>query len=122
MEILRLTPADCQLLSTRFAEHGNSLSVMRRALDEAGRHDDLERLRALRRMELHFRVDLGSLCHRFQLRDAPGTHPIETGVLDYVAQWRLADDGTPRLWVRIDRVRQIRQLMEEDELVREPEV
>lgn len=121
MEILRLTERDCRLLSTRFADHGNSHRGVCAAFRDDERAAEAERLEALRRMELRFGIDLGSLCYRFLRREAAHTHPLEKLVLDYIADWRTDSDGENGLWVRLDHVRKVRQLMEEDELVREPE-
>lgn len=114
MNVVRLTPGDCRLLSDRFAEHENSHRQMAGALDDAGEREVLDRLRALRRLECHFRVDLGSLCHRFGRRHDAGMHPLERAVLGYVASWRNQPGGGRELWVRLDRVHGIRDMVEED--------
>lgn len=121
MDVVCLSAGDCRLLAARFAEHGNSHRRMAGALREAGAVELVERLAALRRMEIHFAVDLGSLCHRFERRDAPAIHPLERAVLDYVASWGRRGDRAEELWVRLDRVRQVRDLIDEDELVSEPD-
>ena len=46
--------------------------------------------------------------------------------MNFVAEWRGADGaagaaGRRELWVLLDRVRQVRELMEEGQLAREPE-
>jgi hypothetical protein len=117
VEIVRLTPEDCRLFSARFAEHGNSHRRMAGALGEAGATAALERIRVLRRLEAHFAIDLGSLCHRFERRDDAATHPLERLVLNYVAAWRRVDDGAEELWVRVDRVRALRELIEAGDTV-----
>jgi hypothetical protein len=91
------------------------------ALREAGALCVLERLQSLFRLELCLGVDLGSLCHRFGRRNDRGTHPLERAVLEYLAAWRGAADGSTELWVRVDRVRQVRSLIDEGRLVGEPE-
>ena len=120
-EVIVLGPADRGLLAARYAEHGNSHRRMAAALREAGAEEPLERLRALRALECRFAIDLGSLCHRFDRRDQPGTHPLERMVLSYIAQERRAPDGRAELWVLLDRVRDVRAWIEEGRLVREPE-
>lgn len=120
MEVLQLTPGDCGLLAARFGEHDNSHRRMSAALREAGARGPLERLRALRRLERRFDVDLGSICWRFRRRDDPGMHPIERYVVDYVAQESVSDDGSDALLILLDRVRHVRDLME-GRLVGEPE-
>jgi hypothetical protein len=124
MDVISLTAADCRLLTARYAEHDNSHRRMSSALAESGSTRSLERLRALRSMEVHFGVDLGSLCFRFTHRNDKGTHPIEQTVLAYMAQWRSSSTGGDELWVLLDRVREVRELMQEEEgqLAREPEV
>ncbi|HEX9106832.1 MAG TPA: hypothetical protein VF832_06385 [Longimicrobiales bacterium] len=120
MEVLCLNLADYKLLTSRFAEHGNSQLRLAAALEEAGAGDTLRQAKALRRMEVSFGVDLGSLCHRFEHRHDPRVHPIETMVMNFVAEWR-GTNGKRELWVMLDRVRQVRDLMEEGQLAREPE-
>lgn len=121
MEVVRLTAGDCRLLSTRFAEHGNSYRAMAGALADAGRSGPLARLRALRRVERRFEVDLGSLCHRFHRRNHEDTHPIERAVMSYIATWRRRPDGCRELWVLLDRLRNVRTLIEEGRRVGERE-
>jgi len=121
MEVVQLDEADCRLLAARFEQHGNSHRRMAGALREAGALDLLERLRALRGLERRFAIDLGSLCHRFQHRDAAGTHPIERSVLAYVATERTGPDGRRGLLVMVDRVRSVRALIEQGRLVHDPD-
>lgn len=120
MHVLCLSASDVRLLAARFAEHENSYRRMRSALEEAGSVDEAERLRALRRLEHRFQVDLASLCHRFLRRDDLATHPLERLVLNWVAEWRSAPEGQDALWVLLDRVRQVRELVEQGQLVSDP--
>jgi len=120
MEVLCLSVADYELLRSRFAEHGNSQLRLAAALEEAGAADTLRQSRALRRMEVSYAIDLGSLCQRFEHRQDAETHPIESMVMNFVAEWR-GTNGRRELWVLLDRVRQVRELMEEGQLAREPE-
>jgi hypothetical protein len=76
----------------------------------------LARLRALRALEHRFTIDLGSLYHRFQRRDEPTLHPLERSVLESIARWRRLDGGAIELWVFVDRVRDLRQFMDEERL------
>jgi hypothetical protein len=92
---------------------------MRGALLEAGATAVVERLDALRKMERAVGIDLGSVCHRFDRRSRPDTHPIERLVIDFVTETRHGAGGE-ELWVIIDRVAQVRELME-GRLVGEPE-
>lgn len=121
MEVVRLSAEECGLLSRRYSEHDNSHRRMVEALREAGAEDVVERLGALRRLEIHFAIDLASLCHRFERREAESTHPLERAVLDYVATRRKGPNGTEELWVLIDRVKEVRDLIDEGELVGDPE-
>jgi hypothetical protein len=120
MEVLCLSAADYGLLKSRFAEHGNSQLCMAAALEEAGAAEVLRQSKMLRRMEISFGIDLGSLCHRFEHRHDPGIHPIECMVMNFVAEWRGRSEA-PELWILVDRLHQVRELMEEGQLAREPE-
>ncbi|HUH12721.1 MAG TPA: hypothetical protein VMK65_06405 [Longimicrobiales bacterium] len=111
MEVVRLEERDCRLLAARWAEHGNSVRRMAVALREADAQDVACRLKALRRLEKSFAVDLGSLCHKWLHRDHPRTHPLEREVMGWVAQAQVRADGTLELTVIVDRVRQLRSLM-----------
>lgn len=121
MEIIRLSAEEYGLLLERHARHGNSHRSMAEALERAGERDTLEHLRALRRLERHYAVDLGSFCHRFHRRELATTHPLERLVLEHMAVWREVSGGARELWVLVDRLREVRDLIEEGELVREPE-
>ena len=110
MDVVRLTSRDHALLCARFAEHGNSHCRMREALRDVCADRALEQLNALRAMERTFDVDLGSVCWRWEHRTDPQTHPLEHSVMTYVAERR--DTGTDwELWVRLDRVHLLRELM-----------
>jgi hypothetical protein len=115
-ELLSLTKSDCGLLAARYAEHGNSQRRMLGALEEAAADDALVRLCALRQMEKHFQVDLGMLCHHFEHRNDKNTHPIQRAVMNYVAQWFVGANGVEELHVRIDRVREVRDIVEDGRL------
>ncbi len=117
VEVVCITASDRRMLVARFAEHGNSHRRMKSALLEAGASDAAQRLVALRRLEQEFDVDLGEICHRYERRDDPKTHPIERVVMAYITQARR---GGEELWVLLDRVRQLREL-KEGRLVGEPE-
>src|SRR3954469_16759207 len=93
MDVISLTADNYRLVFGRHAENDNSHRRMSSALAESGSTRSLERLRALRSMEVHFGVDLGSLCFRFTHRNDKGTHPIEQTVLAYMAQWRSSSAG-----------------------------
>jgi hypothetical protein len=117
LEVICLTLSDCRVMSARFAQHGNSHRRMRGALLEAGATEVAERLTALRSLEKRFDVDLGEVCWRYERRSAPDTHPIERMIIGYITESRR---GGEELWVRLDRVRQLREL-KEGRLVGDPE-
>jgi hypothetical protein len=120
VEVLRLTAADACLLAARFAEHGNSQRRMAAALEEAGARETVRRLRALRSLERTFGIDLGNVCFRFRRRHDPRMHPIERSVVEYVTRvGRAGPDAEEEIWVLVDHVRRIRELME-GRLVAEP--
>lgn len=110
MNVVCLGPVDRRLLCDRVAMYNNSHSEMAGALAERGSVDLLERLRLLRGIERQFMIDLASLCHRFAARES--AHPLERAVLGYVAQQRIDADGE-QLWVMVDRVRQVRDVVED---------
>lgn len=118
MEVIRLTTEDCALLEIRFTEHDNSQRRLEATVEEGGEHDAalLPRVRALRTLEHRFTIDLGSLYHRFQRREEPTLHPLERSILESIACWRMVDGGGVELWIFVDRVRQLRQFMDEDRL------
>ena len=121
MEVISLTRSDCALLAARFGEHANSNRRMLAALEEAGAHESYTRLVVLRQMERRAGVDLGMLCYHFEHRNDATTHAFERAVMNYVAQWRLGNKGSEELWVLLDRIRQVRDIVEEGRLVGEPE-
>jgi hypothetical protein len=120
MQILRLTATDTNLLAARFSEHGNSHRRMSSALSEAGAATPLARLNALRALERRFDIDLGSICFRFLRRHDSEVHPIERLVVQYVTRVGRVEQGAEELWVLLDHVRRVRELMK-GRLVGEPE-
>ncbi len=79
-----------------------------------------ERLLTLRQIERHFDVDLGLLCHWFERRDAGETHPVERAIISYLTTIHAPKQGT-EVWVLLDRLRELRDLLDESRLVGEPE-
>jgi hypothetical protein len=120
LEVVRLAPADCLMLASRYAEHANSHIRMSTALVEAGADDAAERLYALRQIERQFDVDLGMLCHWYEQRDAAETHPVQRAIIQYLTA-RQDTSNSNELLFRLDRVRELRELLEESRLVGEPE-
>jgi hypothetical protein len=121
LEVVSLSRSDCALLSARFGQHGNSQRRMLAALEEAAANDSFARLAVLRKMEKTIGVDLGMLCYHFEHRNDATTHPFERAVMNYVAHWRINAMGGEDLWIVLDRVRQVRGVVEEGRLVGEPE-
>lgn len=121
MEVISLTQSDCALLAARFREHANSNRRMLSALDEAGAKESYTRMVVLRQMEKQAGVDLGMLCYHFEHRNDDATHPFERAVMNYVAHWRTNVAGVQDLWVILDRIRQVRDIVQEEKLVGEPE-
>ena len=120
MEAVRLSSSDCRLLAARYVEHGNSHRRMSAALQEAGAAPSAERLIMLRQLEHRFDVDLGLLCHWYERRDGRETHPVERAIISYLTTAHRTGD-VAELWIRLDRVRELRDLLEESRLVSEAE-
>ncbi len=120
MNVIRLSAADGRLLAARHGRHGNSHRRMRAALRETGAGEALARLDALRLIERRFTIDLGAIAGLHARRHAPDLHPIARFVLSWVSETRPSEHGD-ELWVLLDRVRAIRDLME-GRLVGEPGV
>lgn len=121
MEVLKISSSDCAQLVARFRQHKNSQRRMLAALDEAGASASYARLVVLRNLEQQTGTDLGMVCHRFERRNDPDVHTLERAVMNYVAQWRLDASGAEDLWIRLDRIREVRDIVEEGKLVAEPE-
>lgn len=121
MEVLSLSRDDFGLLAARFGEHANSQRRMLTSLDEAGATSAYTRLIVLRKMEKQIGIDLGMVCWHFEHRHDDATHPFETAIMNYVGSWRIDTDGRETFWVRLDRVREVREIVEEGRLVGEPE-
>ncbi|MGH7503753.1 MAG: hypothetical protein ACREL7_18660 [Longimicrobiales bacterium] len=119
MHVVGLSTSDRALLCARFGRHGNSHRRMRSVLVDAGiAGGAVAQLDALRALERQFAVDLGSVCWRYERRDDARTHPIERSVIAYITECRSSEDGEV-LWLMLDRLREIRDLME-GRLVGEP--
>jgi hypothetical protein len=120
MEVVRLSLSDASLLAARYAEHNNSHRRMTQALREAGAAPMLERLGALRQLERRFDVDLGLLCHWFERRNHADVHPVERALTAYLTSVHDAPQHA-EVWILVDRLRELRDLLEESRLVGEPE-
>ena len=117
MEAVRLTLADCGLLAARYQEHGNSHRRMTQSLVDAGAAGTADRLLNLRQIERRFDIDLGLLCHWYERRTAQGTHPVERAIIAYLTAVHTRDE----VWILLDRLRELRDLLDESRLVGEPE-
>jgi hypothetical protein len=117
MDVVALTQTDCALLTARYAAHGNSHRRMRTALLANGAADSVARLDALRAVERAFDLDLGLVCHLYEHHADDDAHPIAKLVAEFITDVRSnASGSTPGgelLWVLPDRVRQVRELMQE---------
>ena len=117
MEAVRLKLSDCRLLAARYHEHGNSHRRMTQALHDAGAANTAERLLNLRQIERQFDIDLGLLCHWHERRAAPDSHPVERAVIAYLTTAHTHEE----VWILLDRLRELRDLLDESRLVGEPE-
>lgn len=89
-------------------------STSGRSLAQRTGTEILRRLRALRRLECHFSIDLGALYHRYLNRNAEGLHPLERSILDSIAHWHQRPGEEVELWIRVDNVRQVRELIDDE--------
>lgn len=117
-ELICLSREDCSLLAARYGEHANSQRRFLQALEEAAADDAFARMCTLRQMEKHFAVDLGMLCYHFAHRNDANTHPIQRAVMNYVAEWSIGRNSVEELHVRIDRVREVRDIVEDGALAK----
>jgi len=84
-------------------------------LEEAvGDEAKLRLCRAIRRLEREFAINLGTVCYKFLEKETRPTPRVQQQVMDYVACWRLLDDGSRDLVVSVDRVREVDRLAEGD--------
>ena len=121
MDVVALTFGDRRLLAARYEQHSNSHRIMRESLLQRGAEDLAQRLEALRSIERKFDLDLGLVCHLYEHRADIDRHPIEKMVVAFItdAHQRVAReasgaaDGDELLWVLPDRVRQVRDLMQD---------
>jgi hypothetical protein len=115
-ELISLSKEDCSLLAARYGEHANSQRRFLQALEEAAADDAFARMCTLRQVEKHFAVDLGMLCYHFAHRNDKNTHPIQRAVMNYVAEWSVGANAVQELHVRVDRVREVRDIVEDGRL------
>jgi hypothetical protein len=109
--VVCLQPPDRGLLRARWVEHDNSHLRMYDALLDAGATDAAARLKALRRVEMRFDLDLAEICHRHSHLNQETTHAIERMVVEFITEERHHADGM-QLWVMPERVLQVRELMD----------
>lgn len=119
-EFVRLSETDVGLLAARIERHGGSFRGLIDGLREAGADDAIERARALRALERRLDIDLGDLCARVLRLDAPEVHPLERRVINALAAWEPLPGGGRELWVFPERVRELRDLIDEGLASRNP--
>ena len=121
MDVVALTFADRRLLASRYEQHANSHRIMRESLLQQGADELAVRLEGLRSIERKFDLDLGLVCHLYEHRGDRDRHPIEKLVVDFItdAHQSVAREATSTsdadelLWVLPERVRQVRDLMQD---------
>ncbi len=107
--LVRLTREDRWLLVRRYEFHGNSMASLAKTLmREARGVGRVRRLRALRRIERRFGLDLGLLCHKVRRCRERRPHPLERLVISYVTL-PSADD---EVILDVDRIREVIRLIE----------
>jgi hypothetical protein len=108
--LIRLGREDRWLLVRRYEFYGNSVAALAKALVREGEPPEtLRRLRALRRIERRYGIDLGLVCHKIRRCRERRPHPIEKMVIDYVT-WP-GPEGDDVL-VDVERVREVVRLIE----------
>lgn len=112
MNVVCLSAAERRLLLARYERHGNSPRRMRAALLDVGAREAAQHIVALRRLERRFDVDLAQVCYRFTHRVDAGVHPLERWVMSYIAELHPPHEEEGDLWVLLDRLREVRDLME----------
>ena len=109
--LIRLTHDERWLLARRFEFFRNSSAALAKALvREADGDASVKRLRALRRVERRFGIDLGLLCHKIRRCRERRPHPLERLVIGYVTI-PAGGDGDGVL-VDVGRVREVIGLIE----------
>lgn len=107
--LIRLTREDRWLLVRRYEFYRNSMAALAKALvREPEGEGALRRLRALRRIERRFGLDLGLVCHKVRRCRERRPHPLERIVIDYVTLPAAGDDVV----LDVGRVREVIGLIE----------
>lgn len=107
--LIRLTRRDRWLLVRRYEFHGNSVSSLAKALAREGEGEAaVQHLRALRRIERRFGIDLGLLSHKVRRCRERRPHPLERIVIDYVT----LPSKEEEVLLDVDRVREVIRLIE----------
>lgn len=98
-------------MARRYEFHKNSTAALAKALAREGEGEGvLRRLRALRRIERRFALDLGLLCHEIRRCRERRPHPLERMVIRYVTL--PARDGGDDVIVDVGRIREVIGLIE----------
>lgn len=114
MHLIALTREQAEMAAYRFEEHGNSNARIARHFGRVGDEAKLRLCRAIRCLEREFAINLGTVCYKFLEKEKRPTPRVQQQVMDYVACWRVLDDGSRDLVVSIDRVREVDRLAEGD--------
>jgi hypothetical protein len=112
VNLIVLTREQVELAANRFEAHGNSALRLARHCRLADDEARLRLGRALRRVERRFGINLGTVCFKFLEKELRPTSAFQEWVMDYVAHWREAEDGSRDLVVSVDRAREIDRLAE----------
>jgi hypothetical protein len=108
--LIRLSAQDRWLLVRRFEFHRNSSAALAKALvREADGESAVRRLRALRRIERRFGIDLGLLCHKIRRCRERRPHPLERMVIGYVT---IPSEDKEAVWLDVGRIREVIGLIE----------
>ena len=107
---IRLTREDRWLLARRYEFHRNSPTALAKALAGEGDGEGaLRRVRALRRIERRFGIDLGLLCHKIRRCRERRPHPLERIVIGYVT---LPSSDAEDVILDVRRIREVIGLIE----------
>lgn len=108
--LIQLSAQDRWLLVRRYEFFRNSSAALAKSLvREADGAAALGRLRALRRIERRFGLDLGLLCHKIRRCRERRPHPLERMVIGYVT---VPTDKKEDVLLDVGRIREVIGLIE----------
>ena len=110
MHLIVLSRDQVELAAYRFEAHGNSAVRVARHFRYVAETGKLRTARALRRIERRFKINLGTVCYKIVETETQTTSAFQRRVMEYVAYWRDASEGSPDLVVSVDRIREIDRL------------